>query len=104
MSDRLSKLMELHEADPSDAFCAYGIAMEHAKAGDLEQAIRWLDETLRLDPTHAYACYQKARLLADAGRTDEATAMIDAGLQIAESSNDAKAAEELRELRAAVTA
>lgn len=94
--------MSLREADPDDAFCAYAIAMEHAKAGRVEEAIRWLDETLRLDAGHAYACYQKARLLGDVGRTEEAAAMIDAGLRIAESANDDKAAEELRELRAAM--
>jgi tetratricopeptide (TPR) repeat protein len=102
MTDRLEKLMAMREADPDDAFCAYAIAMEHAKAGRVEEAIGWLDETLRLDGSHAYACYQKARLLADVGRTEEAGAMIEAGLQIAESANDAKAAEELRELRAAL--
>ena len=32
-SDRLAQLMRMLETDPSDAFCLYGIAQEHAKAG-----------------------------------------------------------------------
>ncbi len=30
MPDRLEQLTKLHEADPSDPFCTYGIALEHA--------------------------------------------------------------------------
>jgi len=89
----------MHEADPGDVFCAYAIAMEHAKAGQTEEAVGWFDETLKLDPSHAYACYHKARLLGEVGRTEEALAAIEAGVRIAEASDDGKAADELAELR-----
>jgi tetratricopeptide (TPR) repeat protein len=94
-SSRLEKLQRLLAAEPDDPFCLYGIAQEHAKAGDLERAIEWYDRTVAADPTHAYARFHKARLLEGLGRDAEAREELRTGLEAARSSGDAKAMSEI---------
>lgn len=98
MTDRLAQLLTFHEADPTDTFCTYGIAMEHAKRGETAQAIDWLDRTLRLDANHAYAYYQKASLLNGLGRVDEAKHVVVEGQAAAKRAGDTHAAQELEVL------
>lgn len=99
MSDRLASLLRLREADPADGDLPYMIALEHRKAGDLDDALRWLDATLADHPGHHYAHYQKAQVLRELDRPADARAAADAGLQRAQTDGDAKAAGELEALR-----
>ena len=96
---RLDSLLKLYDADRADADLPYMVAMEHAKAGDLDEALRWLDTTVADHPGHHYAYYQRAQVLHDLGRTEDAKAAIDAGLTRARADRNAKAAGELEELR-----
>lgn len=98
MSERLEKLLKLHAADPEDPFCPYGIAMEHAKAGDHQKALDWLDKTLHIDATYPYAYYQKAKLLGEAGQKDAARSVVAAGIIAARQVGDDHARSELEEL------
>lgn len=99
MPTRLEQLLKFHAADPNDAFCAYGIAMEYAKARDAAAAFAWFDKTLAIDADYAYAYYQKAKLLGEAGQTADAAVLIDRGLDAARRTGDAHAASELQSLR-----
>ena len=90
--------MAFHEAAPQDDFATYAIAQEHIKAGDADEALRWIDKTLEIKPDHAYAYYQKARVLSESGRADQARKAVEAGLDAARRSGDSKAAGELKEL------
>ncbi len=76
MTQRLEQLRKLHAADPADPFCTYGIALEIAKTGQVEEALTWLDKTLQLDPHYCYAYFQKGKILANAGRGAEAKAIL----------------------------
>jgi len=93
--DRLSKLLALHAADPADAFCLYGIAQEHARAGRHGEALEWYDRTLAADPAYCYAYYHKARSLEDLGRALDACATLRAGLDAARRAGDGHALSEL---------
>jgi tetratricopeptide (TPR) repeat protein len=95
MGDRLSQLRNLLEQDPADAFCMYGIAMEHLREGRRDEAIAWFDQAIEVEPGQTYAYYHKARCLGDAGRTQEAFATIDTGLAQARECGDSHAEEEL---------
>jgi len=95
MSERLEKLLAFHEQDPNDAFCTYGIAMEHMKTGAHAEAITWLDKTLTIDADYAYAYFQKARALSEQGDAEAARAVADEGIAAAQRSGDQHAAEEL---------
>ena len=61
--DRLARLLALLESEPGDAFCLYGVAQEHARAGRHEEALAWYDRSLAADPDSGYAYFHKARSL-----------------------------------------
>ncbi len=102
MADRLQQLLKLYEADPEDPFCSYGIALEHAKAGRVDDALAWLETTLRVDPNYAYAHYQRARILSESGRIEEARQAVRDGLAAADRAGDGHAADELNTLAASL--
>lgn len=92
---RLVQLLKLVEADPSDAFCLYGIAQEYARRGSVDEAVAWYDRCLAVDRDYCYAYFHKARALDDAGRTADAIAALRLGLDRARVSGDAHAASEI---------
>ena len=99
MSERLDQLGKLYEADPSDPFVTYGMALEHAKTHAYEQAVAWLDKTLQLDAHYCYAYYQKARILSEQGDDESARTVLDDGMAAAASDGDDHARSEMAELR-----
>jgi tetratricopeptide (TPR) repeat protein len=96
---RLDQLLKLRDADPADADLPYMIALEYVKAGDAEQALRWLDTTIAQDAHYHYAYFQKAKLLDDEGEGADALVTLDAGIALATEAGNAKALGELQELR-----
>lgn len=98
MNDRLTKLLAMHQADPSDAFCTYALAMETAKLGRTDEAVAYLDKTLSLDANQAYAYYHKAKLLAELDRRADALKVLNEGLAAARRAGDDKAMGELNDL------
>ncbi|MDP6986665.1 MAG: tetratricopeptide repeat protein [Phycisphaerales bacterium] len=99
MTDRLEQLHRLLAADPGDAFCLYAMGMEYARRGEHEAAAAHLQQSLATEPDQPYAHFHRARSLAHLRQFKEADEAIDAGLDIAQSQGDDKAAEELGELR-----
>ena len=93
--DRLQKLTGMHAADPSDPFCAYGIAQEHARAGRCAEAVAWYDRTIALDASYCYAYFHKARALEELGRAEEARQALRDGIAAARAAGDAHALSEL---------
>ena len=96
--DRLSQLRNLLESDPHDAFCMYGIAMEHAKTGRHQEAIAWFDKTIETDPEYCYAWYHKARCQHDAGDQLGAHQTLKEGIKKAQEHGDQHAEDEMGEL------
>ena len=94
--DRMSHLRNLLENDPHDAFCMYGIAMEHANAGQNEEAIAWFDQTIETDPAYCYAWLHKARCQDDAGDSANALKTLEEGIAQAQTLGDQHAADEMR--------
>jgi len=102
MSDRLAQLLKLHQADPADPFLSYGIALEYAKAGEISDALSWLDRTLEADALYCYAYFQKAKLLDAEGESAAARAAGEAGLAAARKAGDQHAEGEIAELLASI--
>lgn len=90
----------MHSRDPSDAFCTYAIALEHAKGGDADAALEWFDRSIAADPQAAYTHYHRARALESLGREPEAIESARQGLRVARASDDQHAASELKSLLA----
>lgn len=95
MADRIAQLKAILESEPNDPFCLYGLAMEYAKLGDMQQAIAWFDRTIAADPNDCYAYFHKARCQEQAGDAAGAIATLEAGLARAKSCGDVKAANEI---------
>jgi tetratricopeptide (TPR) repeat protein len=70
-SERLSKLLALHAAEPNDGFVLYGLAQECQKLGQFDEAIRWYDRAIDADPKQCYAFFHKAKALEAAKRSSE---------------------------------
>jgi tetratricopeptide (TPR) repeat protein len=95
MSDRITKLKAILDADPNDAFCLYGLALEYAKLGQTEAALASFDKAIQVDPMYCYAYFHKAKCQEQAGDTDGAIATLTSGLHKARASGDAKAISEI---------
>ena len=93
----IAALEQLLAKEPNDPFILYGLANEHAKAGDTDLAVGYFDRCLAADPSYCYAYYHKARALHAAGRTPAALESIEAGIIAA--ARDAHARAELEALR-----
>ncbi|GIW73538.1 MAG: hypothetical protein KatS3mg103_0060 [Phycisphaerales bacterium] len=93
--DRLARLEQMLEKDPTDAFVLYSLGQEHAKAGRHEQAVDAYRRCIQAHPGEHYAYYHMARSLEALGRRDEAVQALRAGLERARSDGQAKAADEL---------
>ena len=95
MADRIQQLKTMLEAEPADAFCLYGLAMEYAKRGEAEEAIAWFDRTIAVDPDHCYAYFHKARVQTTINQFSEAITTLRHGLDRANACRDLKAAAEI---------
>ena len=104
MIDRLEKLEKLLAADPGDAEISYMIALEHTKANRNDDAVRWLERTVETDPKQHYAYFQMGKALAALGRTEDARAALQRGLDRASADGNHKAAGELGDLLASMSA
>jgi tetratricopeptide (TPR) repeat protein len=74
--------------DPNDPFLRYGLAMEHASAGDLEAAVRCFRELIERTPNYAPAYLQAGQALTRLDREAEARAMYRAGIAAARQNGD----------------
>lgn len=91
----IEQLTKLLQAEPDDTFLLYALAQEHAKSGNLDDAIATYDRVIALDPGHAYAWFHRARAQEEAGNPDQAAESLRAGLRAAQATGDAKAAGEI---------
>jgi len=65
-------LKQLLEQNPSSAFARYGLAMEYANSGALEEAVNEFKEILAADPAYSAAYFHGGQTLEKLGRLEEA--------------------------------
>ena len=95
MSERLEKLRNMLQRQPSDPFLLYGVAMEFKKIGDATQAIDYLKRTLSADPNYCYAYHQLGQVHESQGDLESAKGAYRQGIEAANRSGDAHAKEEI---------
>lgn len=81
--DRVAMLKEILEQSPDDAFARYGLALEYANSGQVEEALGEFKALLARNPDYVPAYQMSAQALMSAGRTDEARAMVEKGIACA---------------------
>ena len=93
--DRISQLRNLLDKDPHDAFCMYGIALEHVKTGHYDEAVAWFDRTIETDPAYCYAWLHKAKCQFNKGDDVGAIFTLKDGIKQAQELGDVHAEEEM---------
>lgn len=67
--------------NPRDSFARYGLAMEHANQGELEQAIVEYRALLEHNPDYAAAYFHGGQALEKIGRIEDAREMYQKGIE-----------------------
>ena len=93
--DRIAILTEILAANLEDTFARYGLAMEYAKAGQIEQALTEFKTLIEKNPDYTPAYFMAAQTLANADRTDEAKRMLVDGVSSARRTGNTHAQSEM---------
>jgi tetratricopeptide (TPR) repeat protein len=94
--NRLETLREMLSQDPGNTFARYGIAMEFANQGRLEEAVAEYRALLERDPNYAAAYYHGGQALERLGQTGEARDWYERGIQVTGRTGDAHTQSELQ--------
>lgn len=96
-SDRRKALEESLEADPTDTFLRYGLAMQCLRDGDVEDGRRMLESLIADHPDDQVPAYQQlGQSYMDEGDADQARTWFTRGISKAQSAGDLKAAGEMQ--------
>ena len=95
MTPRQEQLRKLLERTPDDAFLTYAMALEHKKAGELDEALRLLVRTTELDANYGYAHFQRGQIYEGRGDVPAAREAYAAGEAAARRGGDTKGAGEI---------
>jgi predicted Zn-dependent protease len=93
--DRIATLTEILTANPGDSFARYGLAMEHSKAGQIEQALQEFRTLIEKNPDYTPAYFMAAQALVSASRVDEAKRWLVDGVSSARRTGNAHAQSEM---------
>jgi tetratricopeptide (TPR) repeat protein len=95
MPERLTKLKDLLKDNPQDRFACYGLAMEYARLGQLDEAVRQFRALVAMDADYVAAYLQAGQTLEKLGRTEEAKEVYRQGIEAARRRGETRAQEEL---------
>lgn len=93
---RIDVLKNMVAQNPGDSFSRYGLAMEYANAGNLEQAITEYKTLLSGNPKYAAGYYHAGQAFEKLGRLDDARAMYRKGIEITTQIGDLHTCSELQ--------
>ena len=88
-------LKDILSQNPSDAFARYGLAMEYANTGKMQEAMAEFDTLLKTHPDYAAGYFMAAQTLSRANRTDEAKEMLQNGIAAAQRTGNEHARSEM---------
>ena len=94
-TNRMEILKSMLAQNPGDTFARYGLAMEHAKSGDLASAVAEFEALLSANPDYVAAYFHGGQALEKLGRVEDARAMYQKGIQAASRTGDRHAQSEL---------
>lgn len=93
---RLEVLKNLVAQNPRDSFTRYGLAMEYASQGNLEEALSEYQALLSVNQDYPAAYYHGGQTLAKLGRLEEARAMYAQGIEVTGRLGDLHTRDELK--------
>jgi tetratricopeptide (TPR) repeat protein len=95
-NNRLDILRSMIDANPTDSFARYGLAMEYVKAGELQVAVAEFEQLLQANPNYAAAYFHGGQALEKLGRLDDARAMYQKGIEVTTTTGDMHTRSELQ--------
>ncbi|SRR5579884_2079770 len=88
-TNRLDALQQMLAQDPRNSFARYGLAMEYANTGALENAIAEFQQLIQQDESYSAAYFHAGQALEKLGRIDEARAVYEKGIEVTTRKGDA---------------
>jgi tetratricopeptide (TPR) repeat protein len=92
---RRQRIEAMLEADPTDAFLRYGLAMEYVATGDDQGAVAQFERLLQDNPDYVAGYFHGGQALMRLGKTNEARELLERGIVVARRTGDLHAAEEM---------
>jgi tetratricopeptide (TPR) repeat protein len=81
-TNRLALLQQMLRQEPNNTFARYGLAMEYANSGALEQAVAEFETLIRQDGDYAAAYFHAGQALEKLGRVDQARSIYEKGVEV----------------------
>jgi tetratricopeptide (TPR) repeat protein len=81
-TNRLELLQQMVAQDPKNSFARYGLAMELANSGDLQQAASEFETLLQQDENYAAAYYHGGQAREKLGQIDAARNLYEKGIEV----------------------
>ena len=88
-------LQDILAQNPADAFARYGLAMEYANSGKLQEAVDEFATLLNGHPDYTAGYFMAAQTLAKSNRTEEARKMLQDGIAAAQRTGNEHARSEM---------
>jgi tetratricopeptide (TPR) repeat protein len=88
-TNRLDLLKQMLEQDPNNSFARYGLAMEYANTGALEQAVTEFETLIRQDADYSAAYFHAGQALEKLGRIEQARSTYEKGIEATTRKGDA---------------
>jgi tetratricopeptide (TPR) repeat protein len=92
----LEILKTMVQQNPNDAFARYGLAMEYANQGELEEAVQEYLALLAANPDYAAGYFHGGRTLEKLGRLEDARQMYEKGIEVTTRTGDGHTRSELQ--------
>lgn len=94
--DKLAGLKEILTLDPKNSFARYGVAMELAGHGQIDEALAEFNTLLTNDPDYTAGYFMAAQTLANAQRVPEAIQRLKDGISCAARTGNRHALSEMQ--------
>jgi tetratricopeptide (TPR) repeat protein len=95
-NQRLTKLFEFLEADPTDSFILYAIATEYNTQGESDEALKYYLKLTEMHPDYVGTYYHLGKLYEKLNDKQKAISIYQTGMQAARNKRDMHAFSELQ--------
>jgi tetratricopeptide (TPR) repeat protein len=94
--DRIEVFKNMAAQDPANVLARYGLAMEHVKINEFEEAVKWFQSVLEVNPNYAAAYFHCGQTYEKMGDVDAARAIYQKGIEVTTRTGDGHTRAELQ--------
>lgn len=100
--DRMKQIQKMLDENPNDSFLQYAAALELQKSGDLDTAVKLMEDLLANDNRYLAAYYTLGKMYEAISERENAAEIYKQGEELAKEQEDSKALTELGEALSAL--